>query len=172
MSENYIVINGKKAELTEEQMKQLGINVEEKKETPFTRHPDELYWYINAMNSVTGQHDHNDDFDNVVYNNVNYFNDYKFARQVILHQLLYRKLLKYAYDTDTISKWNDERDDYGDSLKHYFISRNYNIITYAVDYTVHRKHLNTVYFCSEKAAWDAIDKVIYPFEREHPEFIW
>lgn len=32
MSENYIVINGKKAELTEEQMKQLGINVEEKKE--------------------------------------------------------------------------------------------------------------------------------------------
>lgn len=36
--ENYIVINGKKAELTEEQLKQLGINVEEKKEVKVLTH--------------------------------------------------------------------------------------------------------------------------------------
>ena len=34
MSENYIVINGKRAELTEEQMKVLGIKV---KKNPFDR---------------------------------------------------------------------------------------------------------------------------------------
>lgn len=50
--ENYIVINGKKAELTEKQLKQLGINVEVNKETPFTRHPEKLYWSINAMNII------------------------------------------------------------------------------------------------------------------------
>ena len=33
--ENYIVINGKKAELTEEQLVKLGIKI--KKKTPFTR---------------------------------------------------------------------------------------------------------------------------------------
>lgn len=73
--ENYIVINGKKAELTEEQLKQLGIEVKVKKETLFTRHSNELYWSINATNGVVGLHDYNVDFDNALYDNVNYFND-------------------------------------------------------------------------------------------------
>ena len=33
--ENYIVINGKKAELTDEQLKQLGIESEKKRNNPF-----------------------------------------------------------------------------------------------------------------------------------------
>ena len=94
--DNYIVINGKKAELTEEQLRQLGISVEVNKETPFARHSDEAYCFINTMNSVVGLYDHNSDFDNALYDKINYFNNYNFATQVALHQLLYRKLLKYA----------------------------------------------------------------------------
>lgn len=147
-------------------MKQLGINVEEKKETPFTRHPDELYWYINAMNSVTGQHDHNDDFDNVVYNNVNYFNDYKFVRQVALHQLLYRKLLKYAYENDaicdTIMSVNKPK---------YYIAQNpaSHIFTVLVQYLT---KCTDVYFSKEKVAHGAISEVVIPFMKEHPDFVW
>ena len=33
-NENYIVINGKKVELTEEQLKQLGVKVEKKRNNP------------------------------------------------------------------------------------------------------------------------------------------
>lgn len=165
--DNYIVINGKKAELTEEQLKQLGINIEEKKETPFTRHPDKLYWSISAMNVITSQNDYNDDFDNVVYNNVNYFNDYKFARQVALHQLLYRKLLKYACENNAFANdWSDLN-----SVK-YLISKHTGSNKIVVDFTYALKHSNVVYFTDEKVAKQAIENVVKPFMKEHPEFAW
>ena len=166
MSENYIVINGKKAELTEEQMKQLGINVKEKKETLFIRHSDESYWYINAMNSVTSHHDYNDDFDNVVYDNVNYFNDYKFARQVALHQLLYRKLLKYAYENDAVNDWSNL------NSEKYFITKNISNDRVFVTFNNTLKHSGVVYFNNDEVAKQAIEDVILPFMVKHPEFVW
>lgn len=165
--ENYIVINGKKAELTEEQLKQLGIEVKVKKETLFTRHSNELYWSINAMGGVTGQHEYNADFDNALYDNVNYFNDYKFAEQVALHQLLYRKLLKYAWDNNAKDhEWDEVGVNphyyiYFDSAKgHFIVGEN------------HYCHSQNIYFSSEKVAKQAIEDVIEPFTEEHPEFIW
>lgn len=166
MSENYIVINGKKAELTEEQLKQLGINIEEKKETPFTRHPDKLYWSISAMNVVTSQNDYNDNFDNVVYNNINYFNDYKFARQVALHQLLYRKLLKYAYTHDAVSDWANL------NSKKYFIVKSIEDNEFCVDWNLTFKYNCVVYFNSKEVAKQAIENVVKFFIKEHPEFVW
>ena len=168
MSENYIVINGKKAELTEEQMKQLGINVEEKKETPFTRHPEKPYWSINPiLGNVTGYYDRNDAFDNTVYNNVNYFNDPKFASQVALHQLLYRKLLKYAYENNAFANdWSDLN-----SVK-YFISKHTGSHKIVVDFNYELKHSNVVYFTDGRVAKQAIEDVILPFMVKHPEFVW
>ena len=172
-NENYIVINGKKVELTEEQLKALGIEVEKKSNNPFNSKLkfEEKYYFTNIVDGVNST-SFEDEFDDGFIAAANSFNDKDFANQVYLHELLNRKLLKYAYDTNTISKWDDERDVYGDNLRLYFITKNVHIEICTVDYTVHRKHLNTVYFCSEKAAWDAIDKVIKPFEKEHPEFIW
>lgn len=48
MSENYIVINGKRAELTKEQMKQLGIKVEEEKRWRADHRT--RYWFIDSQN--------------------------------------------------------------------------------------------------------------------------
>lgn len=144
-SENYIVINGKKVEFTEEQLKQLGINVEEKEETPY---------------------DYNDDFDNVVYNNVNYFNDYKFARQVALHQLLYCKLLKYAYTHDAISDWANL------NSKKYFIAKSIEDNKFYVYWNLIFNYNCVVYFNSKEVAEQAIEDVIKPFMEEYPEFVW
>lgn len=164
--DNYIVINGKKAELTEEQLKQLGINVEVNKETPFTRRPDTLYWAISAMNIIASKRECNDDFDNSVYDNVNYFNDYEFAQQVALHQLLYRKLLKYAYENDAIvNNWT------GSSEK-YFISKSIDTNTFYVDWNLAVKHGCVVYFTSKEVTEQAIKDVVKPFMEEHPEFVW
>ena len=164
-NENYIVINGKKVELTEEQLKQLGINVEEKKETPFARHSS--YWSISAMGMVEGLHDYNSDFDNAIYDNVNYFNDREFAEQVALHQLLYRKLLKYAYENDTIvTDWTDLN-----SVK-YFISKHTGSNKIVVDFNYELKHSNVVYFTDGRVAKQAIEDVILPFMVKHPEFVW
>ena len=165
--DNYIVINGKKAELTEEQLKQLGINVEVKKETPFARHSDEAYCFINTMNSVVGLYDHNSDFDNALYDKINYFNNYNFATQVALHQLLYRKLLKYAYENDAIVKdWT------GPHIKKYFIAKNTDKNKLFVDWDYRLKQNCVIYFTSEKVAEQAIKDVVEPFTEEHPEFVW
>lgn len=166
-NENYIVINGKKAELTDEQLKQLGINVEVKKETPFTRHSDETYWSINTMNSVVSLHDYNSDLDNAIYDNVNYFNDYNLAEQVALHQLLYRKLLKYAYENDAVvNDWNDL-----DSKK-YLIVKPIDDNKFHIDWNHRIKHVCSIYFNTKEVAEQAIKNVIEPFMKEHPDFVW
>ena len=165
--ENYIVINGKKVELTPEQLRQLGISVKVKKETPFSRHADEVYWFINAMNVVTEHHDRNDDIDNAVYENINYFNDYDFAQQVALHQLLYRKLLKYAYENNAIvTDWTDL-----DSKK-YFIMKSMEMDALDIAWHYAVKHGCVVYFTTKKVAERAIQDVVKPFMKEHPEFVW
>ena len=164
--DNYIVINGKKVELTEEQLKQLGISVEVKKETPFARHSDEVYWSINATNVVTEQHDRNDDIDNAVYENINYFNDYDFAQQVALQQLLYRKLLKYAYENDAVVDWSDL------TSKKFFISKHMGNDSLSLDWSTTLKHSGVVYFNTQEVVKSAIEDVVKPFMKEHPEFVW
>lgn len=165
--ENYIVINGKKVELTQEQLKQLGISVEVKKETPFARHSDEAYWYINAMNNVIGVHDDNSSLDNAVYDNVNYFNDYDFAQQVALQQLLYRKLLKYAYENDaSVTDWTNP-----DSKK-YCIMKSMKMDTFDIDWRYAVKDACVVYFTTKEVAERAIEDVVKPFMKQHPEFVW
>lgn len=165
--DNYIVINGKKAELTEEQLKQLGINVEVKKETPFTRHSGELYWYISPINIITGQRDCNDNFDNTIFDNINYFNDSKFAQQLALHQLLNRKLLKYAYDNEAEDcEWN------GNNLHYYIACVKMAHDRYFVSYSNFLKDISTTYFSKKGIAEQAITDVVKPFIKEHPEFEW
>lgn len=166
-NENYIVINGKKVEFTEEQLKQLGINVEMKKETPFTRYPEKSYWSINIFNICQNQNDCLDDFDNTTYDNVNYFNNYEFACQVALHQLLYRKLLKYAYENDAVvDDWTDP------NSKKYFIVKRTNENELVTIWSVTLKNDCVVYFTSDEVAKLAIENVVKPFMEEHPEFVW
>jgi len=94
------------------------------------------------------------------------FNNRDFAAQVALHQLLYRKLLKYAYDSGTIdcAEWNGNN-------RHYCVvgssKGNYYVRAWLTETT-----MNNVYFDSERAVRNAIENVILPFEKEHPEFIW
>lgn len=165
-NENYIVINGKKAELTKEQLRQLGINAEVKKETPFTRHSDELYWHINSLNDIVGAHECDDDYNNTIYDNVNYFNDHEFAQQVALHQLLYRKLLKYAYENDDVNNWAEL------NSRKYFIVKSIKNNEFDVDWSLTIKVNCVVYFNSERVAEQAIKDIVEPFIEEHSKFVW
>lgn len=136
MSENYIVINGKKAELTEEQMKALGI--EDKSVNPFAEREQYVYTIVEPGGV------------DKVLNNPSIkesglaFKDIDFARQVALHQLFYRKLLKYAYDTNTInrSEWNGNNE-------HFTIIKNdsgfYGVRVWRLE-----KMMNAVYFDTSK----------------------
>ena len=163
--DNYIVINGKKAELTEEQLEKLGIEVKKKRNNPFSSKLkyEEKYFIIDEQGVKTffyvpiiGEY---------LLNNGNCFNDKDFANQVYLHELLNRKLLKYAYDNE----WEDNQK-WNGVIKHYYIVYNESYKNFEVA-SSYFKTLNTVYFPSICTAKDAIEDVIKPFMEEHKDFV-
>lgn len=166
--ENYIVINGKKAELTKEQLKQLGIEVEEKRNSPFDRvSGSESYYFISAEDNIDITSEAYIEVDQLYFDNANYFNDTDFANQVMLHQQLYRKLLKYAYDNNA----EDREWDKASVNSHYFIYFDSAKGHFVVGDN-HYCHSQSIYFSSENVAKQAIQDVVEPFLAEHPEFVW
>ena len=167
MNENHIVINGKKSELAEEQPKTLGIEVETKRKNPFDEvNRFEDYYFVEKNNEVHAYMKTDSSVDDQMYTSANYFNDKAFAEQVALHQLLYRKLLKFAYDNgfEDAAKWDG-------------VNPHWHIIYNKVnDVFINMKKLAskdfTVYFSSEEGADRAIHEVVEPFMKEHPEFVW
>lgn len=165
MSDNYAVINGKRVELTDEQVKALGI----KRKNPFervNRDVDDKYYYIRVSGDVADYRDVNDNADRLLYEASNYFNDEQFANQVALHQLLYRKLLKFAYDNgfEDTSEWDGVN-------RHWLLQYSCDTGDIVVLSVYHYKSQN-VYFSSDEGAKRAGKEVIMPFMKEHPEFVW
>ena len=97
---------------------------------------------------------------------LNYFNDEQFAKQVALHQLLYRKLLKFAYDNECTDK------EWDGTNVHVYIIYNSTKKDYDIRWTRDEKEPGTVYFKSTTWATAALNEVVMPFVREHPEFVW
>lgn len=126
----------------------------------------EGYWYVNELGVVDIFTDRGDYIDELLYKQSNYFNDKKFAQQVALHQLLYRKLLKFAYDNEyeDVAEWNMRN-------RHWTIRYDYEQDMF----TIYWKRIyksQEVYFSSEEGARNAIKEVVEPFMRDHPDFVW
>ena len=167
MNENHIVINGKKSELAEEQLKTLGIEVETKRKNPFEEvNRFEDYYFVEKNNEVHAYMKTDSSVDDQMYTSANYFNDKAFAEQIALHQLLYRKLLKFAYDNgfEDAAKWDGVN-------PHWAIRYNDNLNKFD-SYCQNSYKARDVYFSSEEGADRAIHEVVEPFMKEHPEFVW
>lgn len=163
MSDNYAVINGKRVEPADEQVKALGIE----RKNPFERvAKSEKYCYIDAFDEVHWFSDNMEQCDDESFECSNYFNDLAFANQVALHQLLYRKLLKFAYDNECedTEEWNGGNEHWAIRYNSY---RNEFRLYYQDGYKA-----NEVYFSSEEGAKRAIEEVVEPFMKEHPDFVW
>lgn len=165
MSDNYAVINGEKVELTDEQIKALNLTFESELQNPFKRGNGEYYW-VDKTGEVANYSDCQDSFDNRLYNNVNYFKDKTFANQVALRQLLYRKLLKFAYNNGYSDNqiWDGSND-------HWCIYYDPDDLKYCVaGFGSHK--FDVVWFSSEEGATAAIKEVVEPFMKAHPKFVW
>ena len=159
MSDNYAVINGKKIELTEKQIKALGFEI---RKPLFERVTDGgPYYFINCYGDI----DADSREDDRLFDNVNYFNDEYFANQVALHQLLYRKLLKFAYENDC------EDVEWTSGHSHWYIDYNIGCDKFCIGSNEIFKR-QVVYFSTESGAGRAIEEVVKPFMKEHPEFVW
>ena len=169
MKEIKLTIDGKEIQLTEEQAKALKLEflMKMKSSNPFERVEKYTEYYcIKEIGEIYNYYDKGDLFDESVYAESNYFNDKAFAEQVALHQLLYRKLLKYAYD-------NEFEDEEWDGTKmHAYIIYNFTRKDYDIRWTRNEKEPGTVYFKTPTRATAALNEVVMPFIKEHPEFVW
>ena len=167
MSDNYAVINGKRVELTDEQLKMLRIEIEGKRKNPFEKGTGEKeYYFINSGMGIARSQNTKDPLAATVYAALNYFTDKDFAKQVSLHQLLYRKLLKYAYDNEC-----EDTAEWDGSNKHWAVRYDYACGMFTTYYQ-NAYGAQEVYFSSEEGARRAIKEVVDPFMKEYPEFVW
>lgn len=128
---------------------------------PFNRvNNNELYYLLDSDDIVTEIREANETFDDKQYGCSNYFNDKKFAEQVMLHQLLYRKLLKFKF----------ERDNPITRDRYFYISKDKSVRVEISDFK--NKNCNCVYFNSLATANLAIEDIVKPFLKEHSDFIW
>lgn len=199
--DNYIMINGTKIELTEEQLnylcmfnrfaqmakEQFGLTITPKetvgetfktlfgvdfsdcseRKNPFNSEleDEDSYFLIDDEGVNTGCY--NPIIDKHRLDNINSFNDKDFANQVYLHEILNRKLLKYTWDNeaeDCECDWNGKR--------HYYIYFDYSESFFTIAHTTIYKNQGIVYFSKEDVAYQAIEDVVKPFIKEHPEFVW
>lgn len=151
--ENYICINGKKAELTEEQMKALGI--ERPKKSPFDRIVDGKYYFINTHETVYPTKDCLTTTDNSLFEKANYCTDKAIMEQRALHETLSRLLWRF-------SEQNGGKGMFGIADK-----GNGNFCSMIENY----RYLDPT-FKTADIANRAIKEIIKPFMIEHPDFVW
>ena len=168
MKEIKLTIDGKEVPLTDEQLRMLGIEVENKK-NPFDRaNPDvnDKYYYIRVSGDVADYRDVNDNADRLLYEASNYFNNKDFAEQVALHQLLYRKLLKFAYDNNC-----EDDQEWDCNNRHWCIRYDHCDKVFGVTWYDTFQY-SGVYFPTMESADRAIEEVVIPFIEDHPDFVW
>lgn len=165
MNDTYLMINGKKIELTAEQKKQLGI-VEEKNCFDSVGN-GEAYYCIYSNGKVGVAVDSQTLMDDNRYAIANYCTDRDIMHQRSLHETLSRLLWRYSMTHD------------GDKID-WELNASYNKIAIYYDYTDKTfKPLanaqckgDSVYFHSKYIAEAAIEEIIKPFMEQHPEFVW
>jgi len=164
--DNYIMIDGKKIPLTDEQVKMLK-DTEEAKKSPFERLKcAERYYFIDAKGDVGSTDDFYADADNDLYSVANYCTDKELMEQRALHETLNRLLWRFSMENgEEENKWDCKND-------HYEMYWSCSSESFEVCRSSHAKSLHSVYFPTKKLAQCAIDEIIKPFIEEHPDFVW
>jgi len=164
MSENYIVINGKKAELTPEQLKVLGIEV--KKPSPFDRvREDEKYYAIGSTEDVLMLTECFDRADLAHYRSANYCTDKALLQQQAYRETLNRLLWRFSMENGGMCiDWNDV------CQNKYYICFEHSIKKFRVYLRKSEQTVGTVYFNNLTAAERAIEEIVKPFMESHPDF--
>lgn len=164
MNENYIMLNGKRVDLTEEQIEKLGLKVE-KKEDCFKR--ANKYYFISNAGNVLCENDFEHWMGIDRYEIANYCTDKTLMEQRALHETLSRLLWRFSMqnDGDKID-WKDRISD------KYFIYFDHESDYFDIDTCCIFQYTECPYFHNKEIAQRAIDEIILPFMEEHPEFVW
>lgn len=163
--ENYIVINGRKAELTEEQLKALGLERETKSPFKRLRQDGEIYYYIDEYGDIDFAEEHHNMPDDDFYKVANYCTDSEILQQQAYRETLNRLLWRYSMEHNGNEiDWND----INQAKWCVFFNHKHNGFEPFEDKSF--EHWGSVYFLTNSIARHAIREVIKPFMAEHPDF--
>ncbi len=155
MSENYLVINGNKTELTQEQLEQLGIEV--KKENPFNVENTEIAYYVSHL-----QECESGVFVENTMKRCLPCKDKQLVEERVKQERLSRLLWKFAIENDGYLSEEEKRD----AAKEKFVIRfNQFDKKYPICQYTQLMLCDGIMFKSREVAQRAIDEVILPFER-------
>lgn len=163
MNENYIMLNGKRVDLTDEQLEKLGIKVEKDN---FKRKISGYYYCITEKGNVERVQDINLPINKKCYNIANYCLDEKVMQQRALRETLSRLLWRFSMQND-----GDKIDWKNKNSYKYHIYFDYNRQEFAVTSNSYCQTIECAHFNTREIAQRAIDEIILPFMEEHPEFV-
>ena len=163
-NENYIMLNGKKILLTDEQVKLIQSDAPEK--SPFDRADlNDKFYFVESDFYCLRTIENNTELDNYLFECGNYCTDKNIMKQHALHMKLNNLLWRYSMthggdsiDWDYNTKTNFYI--YYNTITDEFVSDDYNTL----------KYVGAVPFDSEETAKAAIDEIVKPFIAEHPDF--
>ena len=163
-NENYIMLDGKKIPLTDEQVKLIQSDVPEK--SPFDRSAnDDIYYYFDCGFEVERAMDEGDFCDDLYYNSANYCTDENIMKQHALHMLLNNLLWRYS-----MTRGGDKIELGMFSTQKYYIAYDASYKEFYTDWNTDIKNIGVIYFDSEETAEAAIEEIVKPFILEHPDF--
>lgn len=153
--DNYICINGKKSELTEEQMKALGIELP--KRAPFDRVVDGKYYFINAYGVVHPIKDCLSIADTSLFEKANYCTNKAIMEQRAMHEILSRQLWRFSE-----MNGSGGRGAFSIGMKDdgKFVAL-----------MCSNRYLDPM-FESLEITQRAIKEIVEPFMKAHPDFVW
>lgn len=148
MSENYIVINGKRAELTKEQMEQLGIEAK-KKDKKWRADGHTKYWFLDSQNRIDADMELRQREDNFRYYSHNYFQTKEEAE-------IYARVLETEM---LLKKYADEHNGEFADFKYYLFwvgADNELRIDFVPSYSYRTR---VIFFSSKEIVQDAIKEI-------------
>lgn len=162
---NYLMLNGKRIDLTQEQIETL---VGKKEKDPFKRVGErEEYYYIEYNGKVDKAFENNISTDDECHSIANYCTDKELMEQRALHETLSRLLWSYSIQHGGRDlEWNN------DDLDKWSLYFNNNTGVYGVTSSQYCRLEGTAYFRTKTTAEAAIEEIVKPFMEKHPEFRW
>lgn len=171
--ENYIMLDGEIIILDEQKAALLRLgrnigpkNVEEDKKGPFEKvNSNSTYFYINDYGIIEEDYDTypEDEYRREV---ANYYTDKSLMIQRALHETLNRLLWRFSMEN------GEGENPFDCNNAHYRIYWSYDHKSFDICCSRTIKSSDSVYFPTKELANQAIDKIIKPFMKEHPEFVW
>ncbi len=162
---NYIMFEGQKIPLTDEQIKMFKLCADKKKSLFERVECNQRYYFIDIGGTVSEIDDDDAVFDNKCFNTANYCTDKELMEQRALHETLSRLLWRFSAEN---------------SHPEIAACTRYEIcfelttagITADTRFVGKSRTIGGCSFATKELACRAIEEIVKPFIKEHPDFVW